>query len=354
MHVTHALPLAPMTTLGVGGPAAVLAELHDPADFPDFAALAATRPGPPVVLGEGSNVLAADAGCSPAVLRMATKGVRVTGTGPDDTLLLEVQAGHPLGDLVALTIAEGLTGMEMLTGIPGTTGATPVQNVGAYGQEVADTLRHVTAWDWHLGREVTLDAAACRLGHRTSLFKHSRRWTLLTLAFALRRSALSTPVVYGAVAAELGVPRGTRVPLAEAARAVLTVRRGKGMVLDPHAPDRRSVGSVFLSPEVTPSQATALRAHDAPVNRFPDGSTRVSAGWLIQHSGLALGTPITKGVRVSTVHPTLVADDGATATAFAHAIDLVRTHVLHHTGVHLTSEIDFLGDWPDRATTEGP
>ncbi|MFI2077442.1 UDP-N-acetylmuramate dehydrogenase [Streptomyces triculaminicus] len=347
MHVTHALPLASMTTLGIGGPASVVAELHDPADFPDFAALAATRPGPPVTLGEGSNVLAADAGCTPTVLRMATKGVRVAGTAPDDGLLLDVQAGHPLGDLVALTVAEGLTGMEMLTGIPGTTGATPVQNVGAYGQEVADTLRHVTAWDWQQGRRVTLDAAACRLGHRTSLFKHTRRWTLLTLTFALRRSALSAPVSYGAVAAELGVPRGTRVPLAEAAGAVLTVRRGKGMVLDPDAPDRRSVGSVFLSPEVTPAQATALRAHGAPVNRFPDGSTRVSAGWLIQHSGFTLGTPLTQGVRVSTLHPTLVADEGATATAFAQAVTHVRTHVLHHTGVRLTSEIDYLGDWTE-------
>ncbi|MFI9203899.1 UDP-N-acetylmuramate dehydrogenase [Streptomyces sp. NPDC053048] len=348
MHVTHGLPLAPLTTLGIGGPASVVAELHDAADFPDFAALAATRPGPPVCLGEGSNVLAADAGCSPAVLRMTTKGVRVTGTAPDDTVLLEVQAGHPLTDLVDLTIAEGLTGMEMLSGIPGTTGATPVQNVGAYGQEIADTLVSVTAWDWRLGHRVTLDAGACGLGHRTSVFKHSRRWTLLTLTLALRRSRLSAPVAYGAVAAELGVARGTRVPLADAARAVLAVRRRKGMVLDDcHTPDRRSVGSVFLSPEVTPAQATALRARRAPVNRFPDGSTRASASWLVHHSGFPLGTPVAEGVRVSTLHHTLVADDGATATAFAEAIAVVRDQVLRETGVTLTSEIDFLGDWKE-------
>ncbi|WP_268256981.1 UDP-N-acetylmuramate dehydrogenase [Streptomyces glebosus] len=342
MRVTHEAPLAPMTTLGLGGPAAVLFELFDPADFPEFVALADASPGRPVCLGEGSNVVVSDAGCEGAVLRMSTKGVRMTGRTDEGRVLVEVQAGHLLGDLVDTTVAEGLTGMEMLVGIPGTTGATPIQNVGAYGQETADCLVEVTAWDWELGRMVTLDAAACGLGHRTSMFKHSRRWTLLTLVFALRRSALSAPVMYRTVAAALDVPVGSRVPLDEVAQAVLAVRRSKGMVLGCSGTDDRSVGSVFLSPEISPAQADGLRARNAPVNRFPDGSTRVSASWLIRQAGFELSTPIVTGVRVSSLHYTLVADEGATAANFTRAIELVQQEVLHRTGVRLTSELDFL------------
>ncbi|MGW3008244.1 UDP-N-acetylmuramate dehydrogenase [Streptomyces sp. NPDC001219] len=342
MRVTHEVPLAPMTTLGLGGPAAVLCELFDPADFPAFVALADASPGRPVCLGEGSNVVVGDAGCPGAVLRMSTKGLRITGGTADGRVLVEVQAGHLLGDLVDTTIAEGLTGMEMLVGIPGTTGATPVQNVGAYGQETADCLVEVTAWDWELGRRVTLDAAACGLGHRTSVFKHSRRWTLLTLVFALRRSELSAPVTYRTVAAALDVPVGSRVPLDEAAQAVLAVRRSKGMVLGCAGADDRSVGSVFLSPEITPAQADGLRTRSAPVNRFPDGSTRVSASWLIRQAGFELNSPVGTGVRVSSRHYTLVADEGATATGFTRAIERVQQEVLRRTGVRLTSELDFL------------
>lgn len=342
MRVTHEAPLAPMTTLGIGGPAAALIELYDPADFPEFVALAGTFPGEPVCLGEGSNVLVGDAGCDSAVLRMSTKGIRMAGSTADGRVLVEVQAGHPLGDLVDATVAEGLTGMEMLVGIPGTAGATPVQNVGAYGQETADTLVEVTAWDWTLRRKVTMDAAACGLGHRTSVFKRSRRWTVLSLVFALRRSELSAPVTYRTVAAGLDVPVGSRVPLDEVARAVLTVRKSKGMVLGCSGTDDRSVGSVFLSPEISPAQADDLRARHAPVNRFPDGSIRVSASWLIRQAGFELGRPIVTGVRISSLHYTLVAEEGASAAGFTRAIDIVFQEVLRRTGVRLTSEVDFL------------
>ncbi|MFF8640904.1 UDP-N-acetylmuramate dehydrogenase [Streptomyces sp. NPDC015345] len=354
MHVTHGAPLAPLTTLGLGGPAATLVELADPADFPEVVALVTAEAGraePPVCLGAGSNTLVHDSGCSTPVLRMATRGIRFLDGPRADPVRIEVQAGHALADLVEATVAEGLKGMEMLTGIPGTVGATPVQNVGAYGQEISDSLVAVRAWDWRTRRHVTLAAAECGLGHRTSMFKRSRRWTLLGLVFALRRSPLSAPVGYRQVAAELDVPLGSSVPLAEAARAVLSVRRGKGMVLGCSAGDERSVGSVFLSPEISPAQAERLRARDAPVNSFPDGSTRVSASWLIREAGFELRRPVTPGVRVSSLHYTLVAEeptDGAGAARFRAAVEIVRRRVEGRTGVRLSPEIDFLGDW-DRA-----
>ncbi|WP_432093463.1 UDP-N-acetylmuramate dehydrogenase [Streptomyces sp. bgisy100] len=348
MRIVHGAELAPLTTLGIGGPAASLVELRDLADLPDvvtYARQEMDRHGPPVALGHGSNVLVHDAGCSAPVLRMTNRGIRWSGARDEDRVQVEVQAGHPLADLVAATVAEGLTGMEMLTGIPGTVGAAPVQNVGAYGQEVSDTLVEVRAWDWRLNRHVTLPAAQCELGHRTSVFKRSRRRLLLSLVFSLRRSARSAPVRYRQVTDALGVPPGSRVPLAEAARAVLAVRRAKGMVLGSSLHDERSVGSVFLSPAIPPSRVGELRAAGAPVNRFPDGSTRVSASRLIRDAGFGLGSPVVRGVQISALHPTLVAGDGATAADFARAVDIVRRRVLDRTGVLLSPEIDYLGDW---------
>ncbi|MFH8567520.1 UDP-N-acetylmuramate dehydrogenase [Streptomyces sp. NPDC017993] len=353
MRVTHGLPLARKTTLGIGGPAAVFVDLQDLADLPEFVALAADFPGVPTCLGDGTNVLVSDAGCSSPVLRMNTQGVRFMGEVADGRTLVEVQAGHSLHELVDTVVRRGLIGMEMLVGIPGTVGATPVQNVGAYGQEISETLVEVTAWDWVLSRRVTLGAAACGLGHRTSIFKGAGRWTLLTLVFALRKSALCAPLTYRVVADRLDVPVGSRVPPIEAARAVLAVRRGKGMVLGCSGADRRSVGSVFFSPELTPAQARRLRDEGASINRFPDGSARVSASWLIRRAGFALGGPIAEGVRVSSLHHTLVADEGASAAGFTEAIDVVVNRVLECTGVRLTPEVDFLGDWPEEEDVAG-
>ncbi|MFD7666497.1 UDP-N-acetylmuramate dehydrogenase [Streptomyces sp. NPDC059788] len=344
MRVSYGVPLAPLTTLRIGGQATSLVEFQELADFPDFVEEMRHSPAPPVCLGEGSNVLVGDQGCATPVLRMATRGLRVRETDDRDRVLVEVQAGHPLRDLVETLISEGLVGMEMLAGIPGTTGATPVQNVGAYGQEVSDTLRSVQAWDWELGRRVTLNASECGLGHRTSIFKRSRRWTVLSLLFSLRRAELSTPVTYRSVAEELDVPLGSSVPPAQVAQAVLTVRRRKGMVLDSSEKDRRSIGSVFFSPEVGGPTAARLRDLGAPVARFPDGSTRVSASWLIRQAGFDLNHPLTHGVRISSVHHTLVADEGASAAAFCQAVDIVLRQVLDRTGVLLTPEIDFIGD----------
>jgi UDP-N-acetylmuramate dehydrogenase len=154
------------------------------------------------------------------------------------------------------------------------------------------------------------------------------------------------PLEYRAVCDQLGVPKGSRVPLGEAANAVLSVRRGKGMVLEPGESEKRSAGSVFLSPVVSADMAAALRRTDASVNEFPDGSTRVSASWLIKQAGFALGQRLAPGVRMSRKHFTLVTDEGATAAGFAEASRIVATDVLRATGVRLTPEPDLFGDEP--------
>ncbi|MDF3293934.1 UDP-N-acetylmuramate dehydrogenase [Streptomyces silvisoli] len=345
MHVSHCVPLAPLTTLRLGGPAAALIELSNLADFPDIVEWAGRHGSTtPVCLGHGSNVLVSDSGCTRPVLRVTTRGIKLLGPADNGRVLVEVQAGQPLRDLVDTCLAEGLSGLEMLAGVPGTAGATPVQNVGAYGQEIGDILVRVVAWDWKLGRRVTLDAADCQLGHRTSMFKGSSRWTLLVLVLALHRSDLSAPITYRSVADVLDVPLGSRVPLKEVAEAVLTIRRSKGMVLEDSGVDRRTVGSVFLSPEVPTGQLAALRRLGAPVSTFPDRSTRVSASWTIRAAGFTLRAPVARGVRISSQHYTLVADSGASAASFAKAIGIVSRTVMERTGIALTSEIDGIGD----------
>ncbi len=339
MRMAHGVMLAPLTTLGVGGPASRVVEVHDRADWPEVAAVVGDSGETPVTLGGGSNVVVADDGCPVPVVHMNTAGI-TCHRRDHGTVLVTAEAGHSLQQLVDTTVDQGLAGMEMLTGIPGTVGAAPVQNVGAYGQDMADTLVEINAWDWHRRQQVRLPAASCQFGHRVSRFKHSRRWTVLQATFALRRCRLSSPVIYPQVAAILDVAPGTRVPLAEASAAVLATRRTKGMVLEPDNPDLRSAGSVFSSPILDTVTADRLRHDDAPVHLFPDGSTRVSASWLIKKTGFSLGETVTDRVRLSSQHHTLVTEPGATAANFARATRIIIRAVHAATGVHLTPELD--------------
>ena len=183
------LPLAPLTTLRLGGPAELAWELADTTQVPDLARLVTEAdeqpPSWPVPIGGGSNVLVADHGVTAPVVLVRTRGVTYQRPEPNGPVLVTAQAGHPWLDLARELAAEELVGMETMTGIPGTVGAMPVQNVGAYGQETADTLVSVLAWDWQHGQTVQLPAAECGLGHRTSRFKRSHRWLILAVTFAL-------------------------------------------------------------------------------------------------------------------------------------------------------------------------
>jgi UDP-N-acetylmuramate dehydrogenase len=345
MHVIDHALLAPMTTLELGGPATRLITLESSKDFTALLDdLRREKREPPRVIGSGSNILAADDGYDGTVIHMRTTGIETRPHPDGRSVLVTAQAGHQLQDLVDTCVEQNLSGIEMLSGIPGTVGATPVQNVGAYGQEVSQTIHTVSAYDWHTRRHVELTAEQCLFGHRASRFKRTNRWTILSVTFTLAPSPTSCPLNYRAVADTAGVAVGQPAPFAIAVEAVRSVRAKKGMILDPGDIDRRSVGSVFLSPVIDEPTATRLKALNAPVNDFPDGSTRVSASWLIETAGFNLGEQLAPGVRMSTKHFTLVADGQlCTAGAFAEASAGVAERVRSNTGVTLTAEPDLLG-----------
>ena len=246
-------PLSELTTLRLGGPAGELVEART-----EEALVEVVREGGPdlLVLAGGSNVVVADAGVPGRVVLVATRGIADLGDGR-----LEVQAGEPWDPFVARCVAQGLAGVECLSGIPGSVGATPIQNVGAYGQDVSQTVVSVRALDRADGVVRELEAAECEFGYRTSRFKREAgRWVVLAVTFALAPGEASEPIRYPELARALGVEPGERAPLTEVRAAVLSLRRGKGMVIDPEDPDSVSVGSFFTNPILTPEAFAALEA----------------------------------------------------------------------------------------------
>jgi len=329
------VPLAGYTTLGLGGPARRFADAPGDAELIAQVGAADERGEPLLVLGGGSNLVIADDGFPGAVVRVATRGI---GHEPDgESVLLAVAAGEDWDSVVAGAVADGLAGLECLAGIPGLTGATPIQNVGAYGQEVAETLVTVRAYDRDRREVVDLLAAECGFGYRTSAFKRSLqsgsgtgpgrvtgRFVVLAVTFRLERSALSAPVRYGELARTLGIREGGRAPLAEVRSAVLALRRGKGMVLDPADPDTRSAGSFFTNPVLDLAGFAALERAVAAacgpgvqVPRFPagPGQIKVPAAWLIERAGFTKGYPGGTGPRISAKHTLALVNPGGATTA---------------------------------------
>jgi UDP-N-acetylmuramate dehydrogenase len=332
--------LAPLTTLGLGGPAQrfVTAGTQDELVA---AVRAADAVGEPLlVLAGGSNVVIADHGFPGVVVHVATRGVARDGEE------LRVQAGEPWDALVARTVAEGLQGFECLSGIPGSAGATPIQNVGAYGQDVAETVTSVRVLDRETGEIAELDAARCGFEYRHSIFKHRDRWVVLEVAFRMREQRESGPLRYAELARALDVPVGAAAPLADVREAVLALRRGKGMVVDPADPDSVSAGSFFTNPILTPEEFAALAARaDAPPPAFPepDGRIKTSAAWLIQHAGFHRGDG-NGHVGISGKHTLALVNRGGATTA--ELVALARTiaaGVHERYGVRLVPEPVFVG-----------
>ena len=282
------MDLADLTTLRLGGPAKAVLEATSEAELIDAVRVADEAADPVLLVAGGSNLVVADEGFDGTVIRVLSRGITVDA---DDCsgAMVTVAAGEPWDDVVRRAVSEGWVGVEALSGVPGTTGATPIQNVGAYGQEVAQTIASVRAYD-RFDRSVrTFAATDCGFTYRSSRFKvEPHRYVVLSTTFQLALGDLGAPIAYAELARSLGVEIGDRAPIADVREAVLALRRSKGMVLDEADHDTWSAGSFFTNPILTADEAASL-PDDAPRFAQPDGTIKSSAAWLIDHAGFGKG-----------------------------------------------------------------
>ena len=333
--------LANHTTFRLGGPARHFVKAMTEQQLIDTVADCDSRGEPVLILGGGSNVLIADEGFDGTVVKVATRGVR-TETADCSEAQLEVAAGETWDQLVARTVASQWSGLEALSGIPGSVGAVPIQNVGAYGAEVATLIQRVHTWDRSERHIRSFAAAECGFGYRDSRFKREKgRHLVLRVDFQLPLGDLGQPVRYPELARALGVEVGQRAPTVRVRETVLAIRRRKGMVLDENDHDTWSAGSFFTNPILTPEQAASLPA-EAP--RFStDGGIKTSAAWLIQHAGFPAGHG-TGPARLSTRHVLALTNRGHATTA--DVLDLareIRDGVRERFGITLAPEVNLVG-----------
>ena len=340
------VPLAPLCTLRVGGAARFFVEAVDEASVLDAVRWAAGRGLPVRVLGGGSNLVIADEGVDGLVLKIALRGVTARETA--DAVEVTAAAGEPWDALVCHTVERGWAGLECLSGIPGLVGATPIQNVGAYGQEVSDTVIAVRALDRQGPSVVTLPPGDCGFGYRDSLFKSGAPGRYVVLAVTYRLTPNGAPNVrYADIARDLEARGLGRPSLVQVRETVLKVRRSKSMVLEPGDPNARSCGSFFLNPLVASDTMTAIDARaaglDMPRWTQPDGRVKLSAAWLIERAGFARGQ-LDGPVGLSTRHSlAIVCHDGALARDVAAFARRVRAGVEARFGVRLQPEPIFWG-----------
>jgi UDP-N-acetylmuramate dehydrogenase len=350
MEVSAKTRLSDFTTLGLGGPARRFVDAAT-ADEAIEAIDAADRDGEPLlVIAGGSNLVVADAGYGGTVVRLATRELAVERS--DDSVRLVVAAGEPWDEVVARCVIDGFAGIECLSGIPGSTGATPIQNVGAYGAETADTMVSLQAYDRQERAVVELSAADCGFGYRTSALRHRDRHVVLTVTFELERAPLSPPLDHVELARSLGVEPGGRAPLAATREAVLALRRRKGMVLDPDDPDSRSAGSFFLNPILSRDQFALLDRRvaerlgaDVHAPGWPAGDDQVktSAAWLIQQAGFGRGYGDGRA-GISSKHTLALVNRGGATTAELVALAReIRDGVASAFGVALEPEPTLVG-----------
>jgi len=347
------VPLAPLTTLGVGGPARHYVRVDEAGALAEAVDWAGARGIPFMVLGGGSNLVVSDAGYPGLVIHMALRGVaaRVIGEAVDVT----AAAGEHWDSLVAFAVDRGWAGLECLSGIPGLVGATPIQNVGAYGQDVSETIVAVEVFDRPTRARLTLDNEACRFGYRMSRFKAEDAGSFIVLGVTYRLRPGGAPAVKYAELAKYFESRGVAEPtLAQARAAVLEVRKKKSMVLDPDDPNARSVGSFFMNPIVAEAEFESLSARlvaegvaagVADIPHYPAGPGRLkmSAAWLIERAGFSRGT--TRGpVGLSERHTLAIVNRGGARAADVVALAReIRDGVRARFGIALRPEPVFVG-----------
>ena len=321
------------TTLRLGGPAGTLSVVSETDEAVATIRNASVAGELALVLAGGSNVVISDAGFPGHVVLLRTLGVRVIRRDDGD-VVVRVAAGEPWDAFVAGAVANGWSGVECLSGIPGSAGATPIQNVGAYGQEVAQTIVAVHAYDRRAGEVRVLTPAECGFGYRTSVFKHNDRWLVLEVDFRLGVRPDSAPIRYAELARQLGVQVGDRVPLDRARDTVLKLRAGKGMVLDPDDRDTWSVGSFFTNPVLA-----ELPDPQMPHWPGPDGTVKIPAAWLIERAGFHKGFTIGGDVAISSKHTLALTNRGAgTTEGLLELARVIKTGVHDRFGIALHPE----------------
>jgi UDP-N-acetylmuramate dehydrogenase len=342
------VPLAPLTTLGVGGAARWFVRVGG-VDIANAYEWAEARGLPVFVLGGGSNLVIADEGFPGLVLQMRAAPIASPLRRGDD-FLINVRAGGSWDEVVAFAVDRGLAGIECLSGIPGTVGGTPIQNVGAYGQEVADVIEAVSAFDFKRQRQVVLSAAECEFGYRMSRFKarDAGRFVVTSVLFRFRSGPPT--VKYPDLVEHLAREQKAPASLADVRAAVLAIRRRKGMVIDAADPDTRSVGSFFMNPVV--DRAVIDQIAPAPHYVMDNGTVKIPAAWLIEQSGFARGH-VDGRVGLSTKHPLAIINrGGATARDVIHLARRIKTTVRDRFGIALRPEPVFVGQGEDPDVTD--
>jgi UDP-N-acetylmuramate dehydrogenase len=347
LSVEEHVPLAPFSTLGVGGPARYYVRAEDPETVEAAVSWAAVRRVPLFVLGGGSNIVMSDEGFAGLVVHVAIHGVVFRSA--EDGARIHAAAGEPWDEIVAGAVERGWAGVECLSGIPGYVGATPIQNVGAYGQDVSETIASVSALDTRTGETVSFTNEDCRFGYRDSRFKGEDRgrYIILGVTYQLRPGG-EAAVRYPELERQLE-SLGHTPTLAHVREVVLALRRGKSMVIDPDDPNRRSVGSFFMNPMVAPATAEGVReslrrqgrieeAGRMPAYPCDDGRVKLSAAWLIERAGLRRGYG--DGLAgISTNHTLALVNRGeATAADVVALAREVRERVRDAFGVTLVPE----------------
>jgi UDP-N-acetylmuramate dehydrogenase len=328
------------TSLRVGGPAKNIVNVSTEAEI--IAAIEEAGDSPVLILGGGSNVLVSDNGFEGTVIHIANNQAE-SEVDACSGATLTIGAGENWDSFVATTISRGFAGLETLSGIPGTVGAAPIQNIGAYGHEVSEFITRVRTYDRENKAIKTFTNAECEFEYRNSHFKkHPGRYIVLSVQFQIRRGEVSTPITYAELAKKLGIAVGEKAPVVDTRKAVMELRAAKGMLLNPDDKDSWSAGSFFTNPVVTTEIASGL-PEGAPKWPMADGRVKTSAAWLIENSGIDKGQSH-GGARISTKHVLALTNSGdATAEELLQLAREVRARVEAKFGITLEPEVNLIG-----------
>lgn len=332
--------LSTYTSLRVGGPATTIVQVSSESEI--IAAIEAAGNSPIFIMGGGTNVLVADSGFAGTVIRISNNSV-ASEVDACSGATLTIGAGENWDSFVLTSISHGYAGVETLSGIPGTVGAAPIQNIGAYGHEVSEFITRVRTYDRQNKAIKTFTHAECEFSYRNSYFKaHPGRYVVLNVAFQLRIGEMTTPITYLELARKLGIELGDKVSVIDCRKAVLSLRANKGMLLSANDHDSWSAGSFFTNPIVSQQVADSL-PNAAPKWPLTDGRVKISAAWLIENSGIHKGDEI-GGARISTKHVLALTNAGtATASDIAALAKRARDHVQDTFGIILVAEVNLIG-----------